>query len=267
MRRSRGISRSIVCGAILLAAACSHIPRPQPGAPPEEYHRYGWQLLEDGKTFLAKEIFQELIYTAPGSAIIDSVHYGLAETYFADRSYFLALSEYSAIVRSFPRSGLVDKAAFKVGLCHWEQSNGYKLDQMETHQAREAFRVFLLDYPTSDIVDEAVTYLQMAEDKLARKMIYQGETYLKLGTERDLLSAIIAFQETLGTWQYSSHIDLALWGLGEAYYKLGRHDDARAAFGALVANFPDSKRLKKARARLADLGASATLPSTPPPAS
>ena len=259
------ILRSLAFGVLLLATACSHIPRPQPGAAPEDYLRYAWRMLEEGKTFQAKEAFQELIYSAPGSAIIDSVHYGLAETHFAERSYFLALSEYSTIVRSFPRSGLVDDAAFKVGLCHWEQSNSYKLDQMETHEAREAFRTFLLDYPASDIVDEVVTYLVMAEDKLARKKIYEGETYLKLGTERDLVSATLAFQEALGLWQRSSHIDLALWGLGEVYFKQGRHDDARAAFGALVANFPDSKRLKKARARLEDLGASETLSAPPPP--
>ncbi len=221
-------------------------------------------MLEEGKTFQAKEIFQELIYSAPGSAIIDSIHYGLAETHFAESNYFLALSEYSTIVRSFPRSGLVDDAAFKVGICHWEQSNSYKLDQMETHEAREAFRTFLLDYPASDIVDEVVTYYEMAEDKLARKQIYEGETYLKLGTERDLVSATMAFQEALGRYPNSSHIDLALWGLGEVYYRQGRHDDARAAFGALVANFPDSKRLKKTRARLEDLGASEALFAPPP---
>ncbi|MFC1595354.1 outer membrane protein assembly factor BamD [Gemmatimonadota bacterium] len=266
MLRPRGILRLIVCGMILMAAACSHIPRPQQGASPEEYLRYGWRMLEDGKTFQAKEVFQELIYSAPGSAIIDSVHYGLAETHFAERNYFLAQSEYTTIVRSYPRSGLVDKAAFRIGLCHWQQSNGYKLDQMETREAREAFRTFLLDYPTSDIADEVVTYLEMAEDKLARKMIYEGETYLKLGMERDLVSATIAFQEALSTWQRSSHIDLALWGLGEVFYRQGRYDEARAAFGALVANFPDSKRLRKARARLGDLGASETLSATPPPA-
>ncbi|MFC1545112.1 outer membrane protein assembly factor BamD [Gemmatimonadota bacterium] len=267
MRRLFGIPHLLLFGVILLAAACSHIPRPQPGAAPEDYLRYGWQLLDEGKFFQAKEIFQELIYTAPGSAIIDSVHYGLAETHFAERNYFLALSEYSTIVRSFPRSGLVDDAAFKVGICHWEQSNSYKLDQMETLEAREAFRTFLLDYPTSDIADDVVTYLEMTEDKLARKKIYEGETYLKLGTERDLVSAVIAFQEALTIWQRSSHIDLALWGLGEVYYRQGRHDDARAAFGALVANFPDSKRVKRARARLEDLGASETLSATPPPIS
>jgi len=260
-----GIARSVGLVTLLLFAACSHIPRPQQGAAPEEFLRYAWRLLEEDKTFQAKAVFQELIYTAPGSAIIDSVHYGLAETHFAEKSYYLALSEYSTIVRSFPRSPLVDRAAFKVGLCHWEQSNGFKLDQTETHEAREVFRAFLLDYPGSGIVDEVVTYLQMAEDKLARKLIYQGETYLKLGTERDLESAIIAYQEALTEWPGSSHLDLALWGLGEVYYRQGRHDDARAAFGALVANFPDSIRLKKARSRLDSLGASGDPPPPPTP--
>ncbi len=265
MRRTNVKARSIGWGMLLLFAACSHIPRPQQGAPPEEFLRYAWQLLEDGKTFQAKAQFQELIYSAPGSAIIDSVHYGLAETHFSENSYYLALTEYSTIVRSFPRSPLVDRAAFKVGLCHWEQSNGYKLDQTETRQAREVFRAFLLDYPGSEIVDEVVTYLQMAEDKLARKLIYVGETYLKLGTERDLESATIAYQEALTNWPGSSHLDLALWGLGEVYYRQGRFDDARTAFGALVANFPDSDRMKKARSRLESLGASGDPP--PPPTS
>lgn len=263
MRNFHGIVCSILLAGAIAASGCSHIPRPDPGSPPEELLRYGWRLLDDGRTFHAKELFQELIYSAPGSAIIDSVYYGLAECQFKEKNYYLALNDYRNIVTSYPRSTLVDDAAFKIGLCYWKQSSGFKLDQTETHQAIESFRIFLLDYPTSELVDEVVTYRDLAYNKLARKMIYEGETYLKLGTERDLQAALIAFREVLDFYGDASHIDLAIWGLGETLYKLGRYEEAVQVFGALVANHPDSKRTKKARVRLKNLGPLAA--GSPPP--
>lgn len=265
MRIFSGTVCSFLLGAIILAAGCTQIRRPPPGSPPEELMRYGWRLLEKDKTFTAKEVFQQLIYSAPGSAIIDSVHYGLAETQFKEGNYYLALNEYRQIVQSFPRSSLVDDAASKIGLCHWEQSRGFKYDQQETLQAREAWRAFLLDYPGSELVDEVVAYYGMAEDRLARKIIYQGETYLRLGTERDLEAAILAFREALQYYPETSFQDLAIWGIGEAQYRLGHLDEARQSFGALVANFPDSRRIKHARSRLKKIGPASQPPPTVPP--
>lgn len=255
-------------GAVLLMAACAAgVPKPPPDASPEERLRYAWRLLEKGSTYNAKLVFEELIYSAPGSAIIDSVHYGLAECYFEENNYYQALNEYEIIVSSFPRSPLVDDAALKVGLCYWEQSLSYKLDQTETRKAIDAFGIFLLDYPISEWVDEAADYLYRCREKLARKMLYQGMTYLKLRTDRDLEAALIAFQEMLQFYPDSSYIDDALWGLGEAYYRSDRRQEAVVAYGVLVRDYADSKHVKAARARLRELGSASSGAAAPPPRS
>jgi outer membrane protein assembly factor BamD len=222
-------------------------------------------LLERGSTYNAKQVFEELIYSAPGSAIIDSAHYGLAETFFEEDNYFQALVEYEILVSSFPRSPLVDNAAFKVGICYWEQSPSYKLDQTDTRKAIDAFQIFLLDYPGSELVEEAVDYLYRCREKLARKLLYQGTTYSKLGTDGDLRAAIIALQEMLQLYPDSSHVGEALWRLAEAHYRLKQFEQAAVVYGSLVREFPDSKRLKAARERLAELGSRPGVASVPPP--
>jgi len=248
----------VVFGAALLVAAftlagCSRVPRPQLDAPPEERLRYGWELLERGRTFNAKQAFEDLIFSAPGSAIIDSAHYGLAEANFAEKNWVQAGSEYATIVTSFPRSGLVDDAAFKVGLCWWHQSLSYKLDQTETVRALDAFRAFIQDYPTSDRLDEALEYIFVSQDKLALKAIYQAETYLKLATKSDFQAAAIYFSEAILTYPDTRHMPRALWGLGMAWYRSGDRQNAIDTFGALVSNYPDSRYVEKAQERLQEL--------------
>jgi outer membrane protein assembly factor BamD len=251
----------------VLAAGCSHIQRPPPDAPAEDRLRYGWKLLERRHTYAARQVFEELIFSAPGSAVIDSAHYGLAGTYYEEHNWIQAQSEYDIVVRSFPRSQLVDDAAFRSGYCWWKQSLNYKHDQEETYHAIDAFRTFLLDYPASEHYDEVIALLAQAEDKLARKKIYEGDTYRKLGTERDLAAAELMYMEAIQSWPNASVLDLALWGLGEIYMAQQAYPKALEAFGMLVANFPDSRRIKDARERihtLSEMGV--TAPGTPPPA-
>ncbi len=251
---------------VMLLAGCSHIPRPARDAPAEDRLHYAWRLLEDGGTYAARQAFEELIFSAPGSAVIDSAHYGLAETYYREKNWIQAQSEYDVVVRSFPRSPLVDNAAFHSGTCWWKQSLGYKLDQNETRQAIDAFRAFLLDFPASERYDEVVAILGQAEDKLARKKIYEGDTYRKLGTERDLTAAELMYIEAIQGWPGASVLDLALWGLGEVYLARQEYPKALQAFSALVGNFPDSRRAKQAREHIRTLNEmGVTPPGQPPP--
>jgi len=202
---------------LTVTAACSSVPKPDPDAPPEERLRYAWALLERSSYYSAQQAFEDLIFSAPGSAIIDSAHYGLAECYFGMDNYIQAVSEYETVISSFPRSGLVDDAAFQIGVANWEQSLSYKLDQTETLKAIEAFRAFVQDYPASDRVDEALGYLQQAEDKIAMKTIYLAESYLKLGTDSDYQAALMYFSEAIRDFPSSSHLPRAIFGLGEAW--------------------------------------------------
>lgn len=250
MERMRGrIYLRLLAAVVLIvtAGACAGVPRPPEGSPPEVMNRYGWALLEAGSTYKAKEVFEELLFTAPGSAVIDSVHFGLAETHFKEGNYYQARSEYETVTSSYPRSVLVDQAAFKAAICYWEQSLSYKLDQKETRQALQAFQSFLLDYPASELAEEASRYMRRARDKLARKELYQARTYMRLGTQRDYEAAAHILSEMIRGYQDSEWIDEAVLELGKAYYELGRRDEARQAFAALVADFPESETAEEAR--------------------
>lgn len=260
-----GVARCLIVGSLILAVGCASVPKPPSDASPEERLRYGYRLLEKKSTYVAKQVFEELIYSAPGSAIIDSAHYGMAEAFFVEDNFYQAQVEYEIIVTSYPRSSLVDEAAYKAGLCYWEQSLSYKLDQTETRQAIDAFQVFLLDYPSSEWTDEAVDYLYRCREKLARKLLYQGTTYSKLGTEGDLRAALLALQELLLMYPDSSYVGEALWLIGEAYYRLDLHQEAVMVYGALVRDYSQSKRVKAARERLKELGSLPGAASAPPP--
>jgi outer membrane protein assembly factor BamD len=252
---------------VVLSTGCSHIQRPPSDAPAEDRLHYAWKLLEHGNTYASRQAFEELIFSAPGSAVIDSAHYGLAETYYKERNWIQAQSEYEVVARSFPRSPLVDDAAFRSGTCWWKQSLSYKLDQNETRQAIDAFRAFLLDYPASEHYDEVMVLLAQAEDKLARKKIYEGDTYRKLGTERDLTAAELTYIEAIQNWPGASVLDLALWGLGQVYLVQQQYPKALQAFSALVGNFPDSRWAKDAREHIRTLNEmGVTAPGQPPPA-
>ncbi|MFO7768276.1 MAG: outer membrane protein assembly factor BamD [bacterium] len=254
MRRSFDLRHLAVPALLILAGACAGVPKPPEGSPPEVMNRYAWELLERGSTYNARQVFEELLFTAPGSAVIDSVHFGLAEAHFKEGNYYQARSEYETVTSSFPRSSLVDQAAFNAALCYWEQSLSYKLDQQETRQALQAFQSFLLDYPASELAEEASRYVRRARDKLARKELYQARTYMRLGTERDYEAAVLILSQLIRRYQESGWVDEAVLELGKCYFELDRTDQARQAFAALVSDFPESETAEKAREWLRRIG-------------
>ncbi|MGM0545116.1 MAG: outer membrane protein assembly factor BamD [Bacteroidota bacterium] len=127
----------------------------------------------------AAEAFETVIQIARGTEYGQEAQYYLAESYYNDGRYLLAASEYERFISLFPREDRREEAQFKEAYCYYKLSPRYKLDQQYTQRAIEKFQLYNSRFSDSERADEVGEYISEMRSKLAKKLYYSGDLYMR----------------------------------------------------------------------------------------
>ncbi len=155
----------------------------------------------------AAEAFETVINTARGTDYARSSYFFLAESYFESRQFLLAADGYNRFISLYPQSPKRETAAFKEALSYYKLSPRYKLDQKNSREAIEKFRIYLEQYPDSQRADDAGKYLTEMRSKLAHKNYESAELYMRLDNYE---SAIVYYNLTVNQFPESPWAERAL---------------------------------------------------------
>ena len=163
-----------------------------------------------GKYSLAKDEFDYIIMTDPGSKMANESHYYMAESMFQMEEYDEASITFDRYVRFSPNYSKIEKARYRICECAINSSNAYQRDQSQTHHALEQLQMFIEDFPESDLAVDAEDAILALRLKLAQKDYEVGRMYLKL---EEYESALIYFQSVLNHYYDTSFSDDARIGI------------------------------------------------------
>lgn len=104
-------------------------------------YRDAFELLKQRKYPQAVEAFNELLRRYPQGQYADNARYWLAETYYVQRNYAAALTEFDRLVQLNANSPRVPGALLKIGYIQYEQE--------AYDQARAVLRQVVSQYPDS----------------------------------------------------------------------------------------------------------------------
>jgi len=214
---------------------------------PEEQFEYAKFFFDKRDYFKAKERMMMVVLNNQGHLISEKAQYYLAESYFNLKEYLLAVSEYEKLIKSMPRSDYVDDSRYKIGMCYYKLSPNYGLDQEYTKKAIYQFQVFLEEYPTSELKEDAELKLAECRSKLGRKSFKEGEQYRKMGIYP---ASIIAYEWVLLHYYDTDYVDDAQYWKGLCHIKLRQWADAEKSFQDLLNKYPQSKWAGRSRQML-----------------
>lgn len=155
----------------------------------------------------AARAFETVVSIGRGTDIGQNAQFYIAESYFAQRRYLLASSEYSRYVQFHPNSERRQSAEFNEALSYYHLSPRYRLDQGYTNTAIERFRLFNARYPDSEFREEAAGYIEELRSKLARRDYNAAEFYMRISNYN---SAAIYFGLVIDNYPETSWAELAL---------------------------------------------------------
>lgn len=127
----------------------------------------------------AAEAFETVVQIARGTEYGQDAQYYLAESYYNNERYLLAASEYERFISLFPREERRQEVQFKEAYCYYQLSPRYRLDQSYTRTAIEKFQLYTSRFSNSDRADEVGKYISEMRSKLAKKLYYSANMYMR----------------------------------------------------------------------------------------
>lgn len=145
------------------------------------------QRFEEGLEFFEKEKYNQsaqqfniIVQRASHTDLGDDSLFFLAESYFLNKDYNLALIEFEKLVSRMGFSPYIEKSRWRICETLTLLSPNYFHDQDSSIKAISQIQDFIDDYPNSQYVKEADDLLQTLRNRLAKKHMETGKLYIKL---------------------------------------------------------------------------------------
>lgn len=247
--RTAGSRRWVLLLVALGVAGLSCASRGREMLPAGEAGLY-WRANADfqrGRYAEAREKLQALLNQYPGSVLAPEARLGVARTYFEERFYNEARSEYQKFLQLHPAHERMDEAIYHIALSAYHQMERVDRDQTMTRRAVQAFQQLLTEVPDSPYAPEARARLQEARRRLAEKELEVGLFYLR---REEYAAASGRFTLVLREYAGLGLEGEALYSLGEIAHARGEQAEAAAAYHRVLTEFPHSPFAAAAGKRL-----------------
>jgi outer membrane protein assembly factor BamD len=206
-----------------------------------------------GRYDVGRLTLQVLINTYPDSEYLSRAKLLTAQSYYKQggvSGLTQAEAEYKDFETFFPTAPEAPRAQYLAGMCHFRLMGKPDRDLTEARDAEAEFKTFLDKYPENALVPEVKGRLREVQEVLATGDFGTARLYFKRGAMR---AASSRFQEIADNYPDYSQADQALWYMGQSLEKLHKQNDAAAAYGRILTDYPLSLSAKTAKARLVAL--------------
>jgi len=184
----------------------------------------GMQNLENKKYLNAQIDFKNIVIRGTGTDLGDDAQYFLAESYYRNEEYLLAISEYEKLTRRMGYSPFVEDARFKICESYRIESPKYYHDQEYSEKSLQRYQEFLDDFPNSKYIEDVLSSITSLREKLGKKVYESGILYMKMD---EYESAQMSFQRTIDFYYDTKIYNKAVQGKILALAKNGDLDNAK----------------------------------------
>ena len=183
----------------------------------------------------------------PGSKIANESQYYMAESMFQLNEYAEASIAFDRYVRFSPDYTKIEQSRYRICECAINLSNSYQREQSQTNRALEQLQMFIEDFPTSDLEEDAENAMLALRLKLAQKDYEVGRMYLKL---EEYESALIYFRSVLNHYYDTSFSDDARIGIIFTHILNDNYAGANSYFKSQKERFLSENKYQEAKTLL-----------------
>jgi len=155
-----------------------------------------------GQYVKTTELLTQILPRYKATEEAEDLNWMNAQSYFGMKDYFMAGSYYKSFVEQFPFGKHAEEANFKAALCDYNISSRPELDQENTRNAIEGFKIFINKFPNSTKVEESKKLMTDLEDKLVEKSYLSAKLYYDM---KQYKAAVIALTNSLKEYASSKY--------------------------------------------------------------
>ena len=189
-----------------------------------EAYKKGLEELEKGQALIAAKKFNEAEMLFPQSQWAPRSALMSAYSYFDFGYYGESIDEVNRFLKTYPNSDRKNYAYYLKAMSYYNQIVDEKKDLGPIIEAKESFKLIILQYPNSEYAMDAEFKLELIEEILAAKEMYIGRFYLK---KEKWIPAINRFKKVVEDYETTIFAEEALHRLVEVYYKIGLVEESK----------------------------------------
>ena len=184
----------------------------------------GLRFFEEEKYVKSSQQFNIIVQRASHTDLGDDALFFLAESYFKNKDYDLALIEYEKLVSRMGFSPYIEKSRWRICESLTYLSPNYYHDQESSLKALSQIQEFIDDFPSSDFSKDASLLLNSLRERLAMKAMETGKLYVKL---KAYDSAIVSYKNVINQYYDTVFFKDANLEIIKCYMLLGQQDNAK----------------------------------------
>jgi outer membrane protein assembly factor BamD len=242
---------ALALGGCKTLASLNDSGEPSYSSDAESNLKSGSEALESKNFIEAEKYFEYVRSKYPYLEAAKEAELLLGDTDYERDKFLEARDRYQNFVKAHPAHAKADYAAFRAALTHYREipsdlfilPPAYEKDQAEVVNTVKAMNEFARQYPNSKYVAEAKRYSEEARKRLAQHELYVAGFYRK----REKWGAVIGRLNTVvETYSGLGFDEEALFGLHEAYTKLGDQQRAQETLRKIISRLPGTPAADKA---------------------
>jgi len=201
-----------------------------PMDPDDELER-AMSLFEKKEYDAAAQAFERILFYHTSSEYVDDAQYWLGRTYYEKKDYNQAIIEFDYLIQNFSSSIFVEEAYLYRAKSYLLKAPSYEKDPTEIENAISLFDHFLTRFPNSKYTDEVKNSILSARNRLAKKEVENGKTYLKLSAPD---AALLYFNYVIENYPETEVCKEAKYHAAELYEKKGQSEEALKLYNELL---------------------------------
>ncbi len=220
MRNVRYISISLLLVLGALIVGCSGYETILESNNPTLKYKKAFDYFESEEYSKSSTLFEQLVPIYKGTEKAPKIQFFYGKSLYQQRKYVLASYHFQQTAQNYPESEYSVDAMFLKGMCYYQLSPEYRLDQKYTKKAITVFNNFIKQYPSHSKAKECRDILNNLHNKLAKKAFHNAKLYYEL---EDYEAALVAFNNCLEEYPKSKYREKIKFLLVKSNYLLAKH--------------------------------------------
>ena len=247
------IANTIIFVILIMFTACSDTKLTTPETEGEKLqilYNDAMELVRKSDFVDAAILFEDIERQYPYSKWSNQAQLMSGFCYYKSNMYNESLDALERFIALYPGSKKISYAYYLKALNYFEQISDVDRDQAITKKAKKSFNDVVSKFPDSKFADDALTRIDIINDRLAAKEMEIARYYQ---FNNQWISAINRYNKILDEYKTSVYTEETLHRLVEIYYSLGLHEEAKRYAATLQYNFPGSGWYQKSYELVKDL--------------
>lgn len=249
------VPAATLTGGVFLLGACGGGPSLESMNGPELYHLAQEKMAEE-KMGDAQEILDHLVIRHPRFDSIADASLLLADAYYADEKFILAIAQYTRFVTVYPAHSEVPQASLRMCQAFSAITLEPQRDQTQTYEAVRNCEQVANDFMLTPVADTASEIAAELRRKLAQRRYEEASFYFR---RNGWDASILYYEDVVERYPETEYAPRALLRIMEAYQKiiknsppdLGYELEIEIARERLLTGYPLSPEAEKVRAEMA----------------